>query len=344
MRAAVYREFGGQIVIEEVADPVVPVDGVVIRVCASGLCRSDLHGWEGHDLTIRLPHVPGHELAGAIEATGQLVAGFEVGDRVTVPFAVGCGVCQQCRSGNPQICDDDFQPGFTAWGSFAGLVAIPHADHNLVRLPDAMGFPSAAILGCRFATAYRAVVQQGRLGPGEWVAIHGCGGLGLSAVMIASALGARVVAVDVNREALLRAENLGAEHTVDASLTEDVAGLIRSVTDGGAQVSLDALGSPVTASNSVLCLRKRGRHVQVGLLAGGPTPLPMDTVIARELEIVGSHGLGAHDYPQMLDMIESRRIDPGLLLDRELSLDEVPEALISMRDFTGSGIAVVTKF
>jgi alcohol dehydrogenase len=162
--------------------------------------------------------------------------------------------------------------------------------------------------------------------------------------MIASALGARVVAVDVNREALLRAENLGAEHTVDASLTEDVAGLIRSVTDGGAQVSLDALGSPVTASNSVLCLRKRGRHVQVGLLAGGPTPLPMDTVIARELEIVGSHGLGAHDYPQMLDMIESRRIDPGLLLDRELSLDEVPEALISMRDFTGSGIAVVTKF
>jgi alcohol dehydrogenase len=162
--------------------------------------------------------------------------------------------------------------------------------------------------------------------------------------MIASALGARVVAVDVNPEALLRAKSLGVEHTVDASLTEDVAGFIRSVTDGGAQVSLDALGSPVTASNSILCLRKRGRHVQVGLLAGGPTPLPMDAVIARELEIVGSHGLGAHDYPQMLDMIESRQIDPGLLLDRELSLDEVPVALISMRDFAGSGVAVVTKF
>jgi alcohol dehydrogenase len=344
MRAAVYREFGGQIVIEEVADPKVPADGVVIRVGASGLCRSDLHGWEGHDSTIRLPHVPGHELAGTIEATGQLVVGFEVGERVTVPFAVGCGFCEQCRSGNEQICDDDFQPGFTGWGSFAGLVAIPHADLNLVRVPEGMGLASAAVLGCRFATAFRAVVQQGRALPGEWVTVHGCGGLGLSAVMIASALGARVVAVDIKSSALDRALGLGAEHTIDASATSDVVGLIREVTDGGARVSLDALGDPVTASSSILGLGKRGRHVQVGLLSQGPTPLPMDAVIARELEVVGSHGLAARHYPEMLQLIESENLDPGRLIDQELTLNQVPAALTAMREFAATGITVVTKF
>ena len=344
MRAAIYRRFGGPILIEEVAEPSLPVDGVVIRVGASGLCRSDLHGWEGRDPTIRLPHVPGHELAGTIEATGQRVTGFGTGDRVTVPFAVGCGVCVQCTSGNEQICDDDFQPGFTAWGSFAGLVAIPHADRNLVRLPDGMEFASAAVLGCRFATAYRALTQQGRTRPGDWVAVHGCGGLGLSAVMIASALEARVVAVDVKVSALRRAKELGAEVLIDASVTADVAGMIREVTHGGARVSLDSLGSPVTASNSVLGLCKQGRHVQVGLLNEGPTPLPMDAVIARELELVGSHGLAAHDYPGMLALIASGQLELGLLLDRELSLDEVPAALAAMRDFSGTGVTVVTRF
>lgn len=344
MRAAIYRRFGGPITIEDVPDPPVPIDGVVIRVGASGLCRSDLHGWEGHDPTIRLPHVPGHELAGTIDEVGPQVTDFEAGDRVTVPFAVGCGRCDQCQSGNEQICDDDFQPGFTAWGSFAELVAIPHADRNLVRVPSSIDFASAAVLGCRLATAYRAVIQQARTQPGEWVAVHGCGGLGLSAVMIALAHGARVVAVDINEAALGRARDMGAEVVIDAGSVENVSGLIRETTNGGADVSLDTLGSPTTASNSILGLRKRGRHLQVGLLAEGPTPLPMDAVIARELEIVGSHGMAARDYPQLMSLVESGRIDPGLLVDREISLDEVPAALEAMSGFTGSGVTVATSF
>ncbi len=344
MRTAIYHQFGGPISIEDVPDPTVPIDGVVIRVGASGLCRSDLHGWEGLDPTIRLPHVPGHELAGTIEGVGDQVTDFETGDRVTVPFAVGCGVCDQCRSGNEQICDNDYQPGFTAWGSFAELVAIPHADRNLVRLPDTIGFAPAAVLGCRLATAYRAVMQRGRTQPGEWLAVHGCGGLGLSAVMVASAHGARVLAVDINEAALGRARDLGADVVIEAASTDDVAGLIREITGGGADVSLDTLGSPVTASNSILGLRKRGRHVQVGLLNDGPTPLPMDAVIARELEISGSHGMAAHDYPQLLALIESGRIDPRLLVGREISLDEVPAAFAAMRGFTGSGVTVVNRF
>jgi alcohol dehydrogenase len=344
MRAAVYRQFGGPISIEEVPDPQVPINGVVIRVGASGLCRSDLHGWEGRDPTILLPHVPGHELAGTIEAVGARVIGFRIDDRVTVPFAVGCGVCEQCESGNEQICDNDFQPGFTAWGSFAELVAIPHADRNLVRLPDSIAFSPAAVLGCRLPTAYRAVVHQGRAQAGEWVAVHGCGGLGLSAIMVALALGARVLAVDINDAALGRARDLGAEVLIDAGSVEDVPGLIGEATGGGADVSLDTLGSRITASNSILGLRKRGRHVQVGLLNDGPTPLPMDAVIARELEVVGSHGMAAHDYPQLLALVVSGRIDPGALVESEISLEEVPAALAAMRGFAGSGVTVVTGF
>jgi len=344
MRAAIYHRFGGPILIEEVPDPTLPSDGVVIRVGASGLCRSDLHGWDGHDPSIRLPHVPGHELAGTIEAIGPEVVGFGTGDRVTVPFAVGCGVCDRCRSGNQQICDDDFQPGFTAWGSFAELVAIPHADQNLVRLPPAMGFAPAAVLGCRFATAYRAVVKQGRAQAGQWVAVHGCGGLGLSAVMIAAALGMRVVAIDIRDAALRQAQDLGAVAAIDATSTGDIPGLGREITGGGASISLDSLGSATTASNSILGLCKHGRHVQVGLLTEAPTPLPMDVVVSRELEIVGSHGLAVGDYPELLSLIETGRVDPGLLVQREVSLDEVPEALGAMRGFSGIGVAVVTRF
>ena len=217
MRAAIYREFDGPITIEEVPDPVPPGDGVVINVEAAGLCRSDYHGWQGLDPDVELPMVPGHELAGVVHAVGPAVREWGVGDRVTVPFCCGCGVCDQCAGGNTQVCDDYFQPGFTGWGSFAGLVAIPAADLNLVRLPDDLAFEEAAILGCRFMTAYRAVVQRARVGDAEWLAVFGCGGVGLSVVLIGGARGARVVAVDVNDEALNLARSLGAVATINSS-------------------------------------------------------------------------------------------------------------------------------
>ena len=210
------RAFTEPLQIEDVPDPQVPEDGAVVAVRATGVCRSDWHGWMGHDPAISLPHVPGHELAGVVEAVGPAVRGFATGDRVTVPFCCGCGTCDPCRHGHTQICDRDFQPGFTAWGSFAELVALPRADLNLVRLPDALGFVAAASLGCRFMTAFAAVTERGRVGAGDWVAIHGCGGVGLSALMIAHALGAAVVAIDVDDETLELARSLGAAHTINA--------------------------------------------------------------------------------------------------------------------------------
>ncbi|MFQ5420226.1 MAG: zinc-dependent alcohol dehydrogenase family protein, partial [Anaerolineae bacterium] len=287
MKAVFYEVFGQLPVVTSLPDPTPPDDGVVIQVKATGLCRSDWHGWMGHDPDITLPHVPGHELAGVVTAVGSQVRRWQAGDRVTVPFVCGCGQCPQCHSGNHQVCDDQFQPGFTHWGSFAEYVAIARADVNLVRLPDEMGFVTAASLGCRFITAFRAVVDQGRVSAGQWLAVHGCGGVGLSAIMIAQALGANVVAVDIAEDKLALARELGAATAVNAAAEADVVGKIRELTGGGVHVSLDALGSPATCFNSIANLRKRGRHIQVGLMAGDDrqTAVPLDQVIAHELEI-----------------------------------------------------------
>lgn len=346
MRAAVYREFGGQITIEPVDDPTPAADGVIIEVHASGVCRSDIRGWLGHDHDVVLPHVPGHELAGTIAAVGRDVTQFDIGARVTTPFCGACGCCPTCVAGQTQICDNATQPGFTAWGSFAEYVAVEHAAVNVIRLPDEVDMVSAALVGCRFITAYRAVVERAELQAGEWLAVHGCGGVGLSAVMIGVARGAHVVAVDVDPAALARASALGAEALIDArdASPADVVAEVRAATGGGAHASLDALGSPVTASNSIRGLRKLGRHVQPGLFHDDLAPLPMNDVIGRELTILGTHGMAGHRIPDLLAMIVAGTLRPLELLGRELALDDVPTAFSQMRDFTSTGVSVVTAF
>lgn len=346
MKAAVFEAFAQPVTIQDVPDPVPADDGVVLRVEATGICRSDWHGWMGHDPDIRLPHVPGHELAGVVEVVGRDVRGWRPGDRVTVPFSVGCGRCAQCQAGNQQVCDNYFQPGFTAWGSFAQYVAIRYADTNLVRLPEAIGFAEAASLGCRFGTAFRAVVAQGRVRAGEWVVVHGCGGVGLSAIMVAHAVGANVVGVDISDEKIAAAQALGAVQGLNARRVVNVVAAIREITGGGAHVSIDALGSPATCRNSIKGLRKRGRHVQVGLLLADErdTPVPMDQVIAKELEIYGSHGIPAHAYGPMLDMIAAGKLSPARLIGKTITLAEAPAELAAMGHFSGTGVTIITRF
>ena len=338
----VYPDHGITPSLTQVADPACPDDGVVISVRATGVCRSDWHAWKGHE-PVELPHIPGHELAGTICRTGPRVTRWRVGDRVTVPFVCGCGTCDYCEAGDAQVCPNQTQPGFTGPGSFAEQVAIHAADTNLVALPDTIDFVTAASLGCRFATAFRALTAHGRLAPNDWLAVHGCGGVGLSAVMIGTALGARVIAVDVVDAALTRARELGAEAVVDAGKS-DPAPVIHEITHGGARVSVDALGAEATAVASVRCLRRRGRHVQVGLLLGSAStpPIPMDMVVARELEIYGSHGMAAHEYPAMLDAVADGSLRPGLLVGEVIGLDRAGEALAAMdRPPLSAGMTVI---
>lgn len=343
MRAVYYETFQTLPVVATLPDPVPSAEGVVVQVKATGLCRSDYHGWLGHDSDIHLPHVPGHELAGVVVATGRDVRNWRVGDRVTVPFVAGCGHCVECHAGHHQVCEQQFQPGFTAWGSFAELVALDFADTNLVRIPDGMSDATAAGLGCRFVTAFRAIVDQAKVKPGEWVAVHGCGGVGLSAIMIARAMGAQVVAIDLTEDKLAMARAMGAAATVNGS-SDDVVEAVRSITGGGAHVSIDALGHPTTCFNSIANLRRRGRHVQVGLmLHDHATPkVPMSRIIGWELEVYGSHGMQAHRYADMMRMIESGALAPDRLVGRSISLDEAPAALAGMNRFEGTGITIIT--
>ncbi|MDX3314764.1 zinc-dependent alcohol dehydrogenase family protein [Streptomyces sp. NPDC054884] len=343
MRAVVFERYGEPAEVREVPDPRPAPHGVVVRVEATGLCRSDWHGWMGHDPDIALPHVPGHELAGVVEQAGELVTRRRPGDRVTVPFVCGCGSCPSCAAGHHQVCERQTQPGFTHWGSYAQYVALDHADVNLVVLPDDLSYATAASLGCRFATAFRAVVQQGRVAAGEWVAVHGCGGVGLSAVMIAAASGARVVAVDVSPQALDLARAFGAAECVDASRVPDTAEAVRELTGGGAHLSLDALGSPAVCAASVNGLRRRGRHVQVGLLpsADGMTSVPLARAVALELEILGSHGMAAHAYPEMLELVRAGVLRPDLLVTSTITLDAAPAALAALGASPGAGMTVV---
>jgi alcohol dehydrogenase len=343
VRAVVFHTFGGPMSVEEVPDPTPPPDGVVVRVTANGVCRSDWHAWQGHDPDIVVPHVPGHELAGEVVAVGPLVTRWHIGNRVTVPFVLGCGVCPRCLDGQPQVCDHQFQPGFTAWGSMAEHVALPRADANLVALPDDLDDGDAASLGCRFATSYRAVVQQARLQPGQWLAIHGCGGVGLSAVMPAAAIGLRVIAVDVDPDALALAVQFGAEAAIDSRSTDPVAA-IHDLTRGGADGSIDAVGITATCLASIRSLRTQGRHVQIGLmLAGDATPaVPMSLLHGREIELTGAPGMAARHYPEMLQMVADGRVDPSRLVTRRLTLTEGLDHLSRMADFPGHGIAVVT--
>jgi alcohol dehydrogenase len=342
MKAIHFTQFQGELSVLELPMPQVSDKGVVIKVEATGLCRSDWHGWMGHDSDIALPHVPGHELAGIISEVGSAVKKYAVGDRVTVPFVCGCGDCELCLQGDAQICPTQTQPGFTGFGSFAEYVAIENADFNLISLPSEISFSTAAALGCRFATAFRGLAKRAEVAPGETVIIYGCGGVGLSAIMIAKSLGAVVYAVDVSDTALELADRLGAI-PINSKEVDPVT-YIQDL--GGAQIAVDALGSEVTAGQSVMSLRRRGRHLQLGLMLtpSGLSAMPMARVIAWELDILGSHGMAARDYPEMLAMVAAGTLNPSLLVTRKVGLAQGAAALRDMGTSTlvAAGITVIT--
>ena len=343
MRAVVFDQFRAVPEVRTVPDPAPARGGVIIDVAATGLCRSDWHGWMGHDPDIRLPHVPGHEFAGTVSAVGADVHAWTVGDRVTVPFGCACGTCAACSRGDQQVCEIQTQPGFTHWGSFAEFVAIDHADINLVRLPDELPFDTAAALGCRFATSFRAITTRGAVRAGEWVAVHGCGGVGLSAVMIAAAAGARVIAVDITTQTLDLARECGATVCLNATQPQPIVSTIRELTGGGAHVSVDALGTEETCDNSIECLRRRGRHVQLGWFPEGAAQprVPMGRVMGYELELLGSHGMAAHAYPEMLSLVTSGLLQPARLVTDVIGLESAATALTTMDRATTAGISLI---
>lgn len=347
MRAAVFERFNQPLTVREVPDPACPPDGALVKVAACGVCRSDHHAWSGNDPDVVLPHVPGHELAGTVIETGPLCRGFRKGDRVTAPFILGCGTCPDCRGGHPTICDHQHVIGFSAWGAFAEYLPVPRADFNLVRLPDSLPFDLAAAMGCRVTTAFQALAYRARLRPGEWIAIHGSGGVGISAIAIARAMGARVIAVDIRAEALDLARMAGAHEVIDAHAVADPGAAVRDLTGGGVHVSVDALGITDTFRNSIRSLRKFGRHVQIGMPLGthATVPLPLlELVYSRQIAICGSRGMPAAHFQPLLAMVESGSLDLSSLIRHRIGLEEAGTALAALDGYTGAGITVIDRF
>jgi len=340
VRAIYFEDFGRPLQVREVDEPTPSKSGVIIRVEATGMCRSDWHAWAGHDTDVQLPHVPGHELAGTIAAIRKDVRNFAVGDRVTVPFVCGCGVCEFCLSGQAQVCPAQTQPGFSHWGSYAEFVAIENADFNLIRIPEEVTMIAAASLGCRFATAYRGIVKRAKVKPDEWVSVIGCGGVGLSSIMIAKALGARVVAVDVGEASLDRAQEVGADITINGRETDPIEAIL-DITSGGAHVSIDAVGAESTANQAILSLRRHGRHLQIGLLPSERTNVAMGRVISYELDLLGTHGMAAADYPEMMALVESGLLSPELLVDRVIGLTQAANELPTLDQRPAVGMTII---
>jgi len=347
VRAAIFEKFKAPLEVRQVPDPACPADGVIVRVKACGVCRSDWHAWTGADSDVSAPHVPGHEFAGVVEEVGKECRRFKAGDRVTAPFILACGACPDCLGGDATVCNHQFVVGFSGWGAFAERIAVPRADFNLVPLPEAMDFVDAAGMGCRVTTAFRALVDRAKLQPGEWLAVHGCGGVGLSAVMIGAALGAQVLAIDVNEEALKLAKSLGATASINARTAGDVGQATRDVTGGGTHVSVDALGITETFHNSIRGLRKLGRHVQIGMPLGRhaePSVPLLELVYSRQISIMGTRGIPASRFPALFQMIAAGRIAPSRLVTHRISLDDAGAAIEAMNGYSGSGITVIDRF
>ena len=348
MRAAVLREFGTDMAIEEVRlDP--PRDGeVLVRVAASGVCHSDVGTARG-DIPNPLPVVLGHEGAGVVEQVGAGVTTVRPGDHVMLSWAPECGRCALCRSGRPNLCgtyaprvlDGGLLDGTTRLrgtdgaihhysflSTFAEQTVVPES--SCIPMDREMPFGPAALIGCAVMTGFGAAVRTGRVRPGDTVAVIGSGGVGVNAIQGARIAGAnRIVAVDAEPAKEQAARHYGATDFLDAS-TVDVAEAVRELTGGGADVVIEASGNPVAMNSAYAAARRAGTVVFVGVApADAVIELPAARVPREEKTVTGSFYGGAVpaiDFPHLVDLYRQGRLLLDEQVDRVIPLADINQA------------------
>lgn len=338
MKAAVFHEPHKPLSVEEIPTPTPSAGEVLIKVAGCGVCHTDLHYIDHGVPTFKKPPlVLGHEVSGTVAGLGAGVAQWKEGARVLLPAVYGCGQCAMCRTGRENICEKMVMFGNNVDGGYAEYMLAPAKD--VIALPDELPLVESAIIADAVTTPYHAVVNRGQVKPGDNVVVVGCGGIGLNLVQVASAVGGRVIAIDVVDSKLEWATKLGAQATINAKNVERVDKEVRKLTGGGgADIGFEAIGNPVTQAQTFSCVRTGGRFVVVGY-SDKPMTLDAGRVMFREMDIVGSLGCRAVDYPRVLELARQGKIKVKELVTAQFSLDDVNAAFDTLRK--GEGIRSV---
>jgi propanol-preferring alcohol dehydrogenase len=338
MKAARYYGPEQPLKIEDVPIPKIGNDEVLVKVQAAGLCHTDLHFLDG---TLKpwkgsLPITLGHEVAGDIVETGSNVKNFETGDRVAISNCISCGVCHYCKTGHENLCSNLDQVGFTVDGGYADYVKTK--EKTLVKLPDNVSYETGSVLACAGASCYHALANVAQAKSGETVLINGFGGLGSNALQIAKALGLQVIAVDIAKEKLKLAEELGAALTIDAS-SQKVDEAVKKATNGaGADIALELVGRSKTIDNAYRSLGKLGRLVFIGYTKDQFTVNPLELVIF-EYAIKGSVAYTKADLENVVKLASEKSVNP--IISEKYEIPQINQALQKLREGKMLGRAII---
>lgn len=328
MKAARYYKGESRLKVEDVPMPVAGAGEVLIKVAACGACHTDLHYLDHGTPTFKEPPlILGHEISGVIEQAGDGVANRAAGDRVIIPAVLTCGHCEACRTGRENICQSMKMLGNHLEGGYAEYIAVPAKD--LIPVPDSLDLASTSIIADALSTPFHAVVNRGKVRPGQVVAVFGCGGVGINCVQFAALSGATVAAIDLSDEKLEVAKQLGADLTFNAG-QERVDKAVRKAT-GGCDVSFEVIGKPQVMLQAMNVLKPGGRFVMVGYSAED-LPLPASRVMFRELDIMGSLGCRPVDYHRIVELTAQGKIALDPLVSNRYSLDDVNQAFDDLRE------------
>ena len=339
MRAAIFHEPHAPLQVLDWPDPAPDYDEILVRTAACGLCHTDLHYIDhGVPTAKQPPLILGHEATGTVAQVGERVTQVKVGDRVLLPAVLPCGACVACRTGRENICLHLRMFGNDVDGAYAEYVTAPAKDVFI--LPDEIPLVEGCIIADAVTTPYHAVKNRAEVRPGDSVVVYGCGGVGLNVVQLARLAGGIVIAVDVADEKLDHARRLGAAAIINARQEPaGVAKAVRRLTGGaGADIAIEAIGNPATMKDAFGTLRPGGRLVVVGY-SDHEVALNAGRIMYREMEIRGSLGCRPVDYPRVIELARTGRIEVASLVTARFPLDEINAGLDTLR--AGRGIRSV---